>query len=161
MGKPHLYYCTERTIYFMLRSNISTSNISFSTFFQCAWISSDVIWYWCFCFQQVRDEWQRAAVLPVEKISPPDNYACSYGVSWSNGARLEANITRRSSRSNVQHFLSSGSSCLRSPCTERQEKTYRDNLISESVDFIVIADFHVYKLYEWNCFRKENQNNIN
>ncbi|XP_048511448.1 dipeptidase 1-like [Athalia rosae] len=31
--------------------------------------------------EQVRDEWQRAAVLPVEKISPPDNSACTYGVS--------------------------------------------------------------------------------
>ncbi|XP_033212478.1 dipeptidase 1-like [Belonocnema kinseyi] len=31
--------------------------------------------------EQVRDEWQRAAVLPVEKISPPENSACVYGVS--------------------------------------------------------------------------------
>ncbi|XP_015112301.1 dipeptidase 1 [Diachasma alloeum] len=31
--------------------------------------------------EQVRDEWQRAAVLPVEKISPPDNSACAYGAS--------------------------------------------------------------------------------
>lgn len=34
--------------------------------------------------QQVRDEWHRAAVLPVEKISPPDNSACVYGASWSS-----------------------------------------------------------------------------
>ncbi|XP_020292047.1 dipeptidase 1-like [Pseudomyrmex gracilis] len=31
--------------------------------------------------EQVRDEWHRAAVLPVEKISPPDNSACVYGAS--------------------------------------------------------------------------------
>ncbi|XP_032458115.1 putative dipeptidase ARB_02715 isoform X4 [Nasonia vitripennis] len=31
--------------------------------------------------EQVRDEWQKAAILPVEKISPPDNSACAYGVS--------------------------------------------------------------------------------
>ncbi|CAK9811784.1 Putative dipeptidase TRV_05564 [Anthophora quadrimaculata] len=31
--------------------------------------------------EQVRDEWHRAAVLPVEKISPPDNSACVYGTS--------------------------------------------------------------------------------
>ncbi|XP_014207943.1 dipeptidase 1-like [Copidosoma floridanum] len=31
--------------------------------------------------EQVRDEWQKAAVLPVEKISPPDNSACAYGAS--------------------------------------------------------------------------------
>ncbi|KAL6262226.1 hypothetical protein P5V15_007322 [Pogonomyrmex californicus] len=32
-------------------------------------------------FAKVRDEWHRAAVLPVEKISPPDNSACVYGAS--------------------------------------------------------------------------------
>ncbi|XP_078034048.1 dipeptidase 1 [Augochlora pura] len=31
--------------------------------------------------EEVRDEWHRAAVLPVEKISPPDNSACVYGAS--------------------------------------------------------------------------------
>ncbi|XP_044006916.1 dipeptidase 1-like [Aphidius gifuensis] len=31
--------------------------------------------------EQIRDEWQKAAVLPVEKISPPDNSACAYGAS--------------------------------------------------------------------------------
>nr|KAF7406650.1 hypothetical protein H0235_014306 [Vespula pensylvanica] len=31
--------------------------------------------------EQVRDEWHRAAVLPVDKISPPDNSACAYGAS--------------------------------------------------------------------------------
>ncbi|XP_006621263.2 dipeptidase 1-like [Apis dorsata] len=31
--------------------------------------------------EQVRDEWHRAAVLPEEKISPPDNSACVYGAS--------------------------------------------------------------------------------
>uniref|UniRef100_A0ABD2XK26 Dipeptidase n=1 Tax=Trichogramma kaykai TaxID=54128 RepID=A0ABD2XK26_9HYME len=34
--------------------------------------------------EQVRDEWQKAAVLPVEKISPPDNSACAYGLQLSN-----------------------------------------------------------------------------
>ncbi|XP_051170675.1 dipeptidase 1-like [Leptopilina boulardi] len=31
--------------------------------------------------EQIRDEWQRAAVLPVEKISPPENSACAYRAS--------------------------------------------------------------------------------